>query len=366
MGLCALLSPPAAFTLRIDDEHALGMATARASPVSASSPGSRAPSQRQPPSASRVRGRIREVVLKGPHDASEQRLLLYALNYLRRELGWDGVRAAATLKLPELTISLHDWEHAAVGVEGFDRLLASEQRRGDFRLVLSCSEWLPGTQAAMEVLNRYQRLLPLPRDYVPMPRLAGVLAVQQLLFRGRRQNPREPLDVAHDTWRWLLRLSCHASPALQLAALFHDAAPSPPAESAEPWSSELRALGSVRAACRGLEPLALPQPVILRMSQLILQLDDAAAEPDAELMLLRDARDLAFFSSSSDHTLDEQGTAQTFITVTHCLQRMSDAAVCLALTTRQPPLIEQIIESALDSREEPEWEAPAGAAQRWR
>jgi hypothetical protein len=43
---------------------------------------------------------------------------------------------------------------------------------------------------------------------------------------------------------------------------------------------------------------------------------------------------------------------------------MSEAAIGLALTTRQPPLIEQIIESALDAREGPEWDTPMGAARR--
>lgn len=310
-----------------------------------------------------MRGRIREVVLKGRPEPSEQRLLLYALSYLRRELAWDGIRARGLHKLPELTISLHDWEYAAVGLDGFDRLLASVQKHGDFRLVLTCSEWLPGAQRALEVLNRYQRLLPLPLDYQPMPKLAGILAVQRLLYRGRHSNGRQPLDAAHDTWRWLLRLSSSASPGLQLAALFHDVVCGPELDSSEPWARDERALASVRAACRALEPLALPQPIVLRMSQLILQLDDEG-EQDAELGLLRDARDLAFFSSASNRTLDERGTAQTFITVTSCLQRMSESAIGLALTTRQPPLIEQIIESALDAREGSEWDAPAGAAGR--
>ena len=318
--------------------------------VSASTPGSLPSGRPRAFSASTLRGHIREVVLRGEQSPEEQRLLLYALSYLRRELAWDGVRARAAFKLPEVKISLHDWQHAAASLDGFDRLLASVRKQGDFRLVLSCTDWLAGSHAALEVLNRYQRLLPLPLDYEPLPKLAGVLAVHQLLHGSRPD--RYQLDHAQDVWRWLLRLTSGASPGLQLAALFHDAGSDPdPKGGAQPaeWAREERALASVRLACRALEPLALPQPMIMHMSRLILQLDDER-EVDDELTLLRDARDLTFFSSTSHRTLDEHGTVQTFTAVTNRLQRMSETAVCLALMTRQPPLIEQIIETTLDAR----------------
>jgi hypothetical protein len=205
----------------------------------------------------------------------------------------------------------------------------------------------------MEVLNRYQRLLPLPSHYVAMPKLAGVLAVHQLLHRGRPGAMRPLPDPGLDAWRWLLRLSTTPSPALELASLFVDVADSRAAdEETAGWAHEQRALASVRLACQALEPLALAQSTLFRMSELILRVQiEPSAATDPEVLLLRDARDLAFFSTGSDRALDEQGAGQAFITVTSCLQRMSEKAICLALTTRQPPLIEQIIESTLESRQ---------------
>lgn len=301
-----------------------------------------------------ARGKVREVLLRGESNRVEQRLLLYALSYLRRELAWDDIRAQAAFKLPEVTISLHDWQHAAASLDGFDRLLASVRARGDFRLVLTCSDWLGGAHAALEVLNRYQRLLPLPLDYEPIPKLAGVLAVQRLLYGAGPPENRVLADAAQDTWRWLLRLAKNASPGLQLAALFHDVGAegreTPEGTEVTQRSPEERALYGVRMACRALEPVALPQPVVMHMSRLLLLLDDEHAQ-EPELSLLRDARDLTFFSSTSSRVLSERGIGNTFVTVTSCLHRMSEAAVCLMLATRQPPLVEQIIENTLDARE---------------
>jgi hypothetical protein len=315
-------------------------------PVPASASGSQTGRKRPSESAIGQRGAIREVVLRCNGDRLEQRLLLYALSYLRRELAFDGILARATQSLPDVTIALGDWQHQEASLGGYDRLIENVRRQGDFCLVLSSRDWLEGVQSAFEVLNRFQRLLPLPAGYEPMPKLNGVLAVHRLLHQSQQGRAPHALTTALDAWRWTLRLNARPSVALQLAALFHDATGGQ--ESSVPdeaWQRDDLVLQNVRLACQALEPLSLPAPVTLGMAELLVRRD----EPDVkgEPAMLRDALDLAFFGTGSARYLAVHGTARTYSKVAHCLSRMSSEASCLALMTRQPPLISDMIEAVL-------------------
>jgi hypothetical protein len=317
--------------------------------VPASASGSQTGRKRASESSSgHQRGAIREVLLRCKPDRLEQRLLLYALSYLRREMGFDGIVAGPTLTLPEVTIGLGDWQHENAKLTGFDRLIESVRRGGEFRLVMWSRDWLDGAQSAIEVLNRYQRLMPLPNDYEAMPKLNGVLAVHRLLHQPEQGAAPPVLARALDAWRWTLRLNPRPSPGLQLAALFHDVGTAGSGRSSpdEGWRREDLALGNARVACQALEPLALPQSSTLHMADLLLRLIEPNLEGDAAT--LRDALDLTFFGSESVHYLSEHGTAKTFSKVAQCLARMSSEATCLALMTRQPPLISEMIEDVLD------------------
>lgn len=222
-------------------------------------------------------GTIREVVLLGLPQAQEQNFLREAARYLERQFGVK-MRPRAVGELQELKIDLATWSHPRASLEGFDRLFESVRKRGDFRLTLTARDWLAGAQSAVELLNRYQRLLPISK--LRARALAG--RFQALSAPGASGDASPETTYAHDTWRWAVRLSASLSPGQ---------------------------LGSTR--------------------------------------LLQDAHDLAFFSNGSVQYLQQYGVAATYGKVRRCLLRMSDEAICHALTTRQPVLISQMIEETL-------------------
>ncbi|RYZ02348.1 MAG: hypothetical protein EOO73_32095 [Myxococcales bacterium] len=273
-------------------------------------------------------GTIREVHLKSGSSPLEQRLALYASSCLQRQLRCERIRVAPKGRLPELTIALAHWQHERANVTAFDRLLDKVAADGDFRLVLWSRDWLDGVQPAQELLNRYQRFLPLPLDYRPLPRLAEVLSSRRLLTSSR-----DGVDV----WRWLLRSSVHPPRALEIAALFHDALLPIHGNGARVVWSSLTCLGFARAELVEATELA--------------SRSELGESSTPELALLRDARDLCFFSSKSWQFSREHSRAETLAAVKLRLRRMSERAVCLALGTRQPTEVSAMMEEVLDDEE---------------
>lgn len=143
---------------------------------------------------------IREVVLQSRQTPSERYFRQRAVSYLRRQLSCKWIGQSPRLPAPEVVISLEDWQNRFADARSFDRLLSSVRQEGRFRLVIWTRDWLDGLYAAMEVLNRYQRLLPLDREQ-RLPELW------------------DASDEALDAWRWVLRLKPSASRDLQSAAL---------------------------------------------------------------------------------------------------------------------------------------------------
>lgn len=274
---------------------------------------------------------MREVLLRCGSSKLEQRLAAYASSYLQRQLRSRCIRLEAKRSLPELTVALPNWQNAQIDVLGFDRLFDKVSSDGDFRLVLWSRDWLEGVQAALELLNRYQRLLPLPVDYRPLPRVQEALNARRLLTTSR---------AGHDAWRWLLRLSSQPKPALELATLFHDVLTPTHDNGARATWSALGCLGFSRAALLQATELATRS-----------ELGDGST---VELALLQDARDLCFFSGQSYHFLREHGHAATEERLRQLLGRMSSRAVCLALATRQPPAISSMMDELLDDEPAPD------------
>jgi len=284
---------------------------------------------------------IREIVLRGMAAPGEQYHLHRAQLCLRRELRCDVVRTVPGALVPELGLSLGDWQNARANVLSFDRLLESVRRQGDFRLVLSSRRWLYGAQPALQILNRYQRFLPLPGNLVAMPELSRVLEAHSAAFAGQ---PPAVIARSLDVWRWTLRLGREPAAAVQLAALFGEL-PSEPASPAKSGTFVLHTrarLGSARAAEDALKHLALPSAILSRTADLIAS--SGASPRDAEQALLRDARDVSFFSLGSWAYLRDHGPAATERHVHALLGRMGNVAVCLSRMTRQPREIRDMIE----------------------
>ena len=146
---------------------------------------------------------IREIVLQGRSSPSERYFRQRAASYLQHHVGCRHIRLSPQLPAPEVVISLADWQNRFADARSFDRLLKSVGKEGRFRLVIWTRDWLDGAYTALEVLNRYQRLLPLTREQ-------------------RLPEVRDATDEALDVWRWVLRLKPNASLDLQCAALVGD------------------------------------------------------------------------------------------------------------------------------------------------
>lgn len=281
-------------------------------------------------------GAIKEIVLRCSSSRTERNLALYAASYLQRQLRCDRIRLHGQRELPDALVALPHWQDPRADIHNFDRLFEQLQREGDFRLVLWSRDWLEGVQPALELLNRYQRLLPLPLDYRPLRHLPELLSERRALATDFRAES----GADEDAWRWLLRLAPHPSRSLELAALFHDLL--------VPEHDN-----HTRAVCNTLECHGFRRSDILRMTELLSHAERRDAF-DPELTSLRDARALSFFSTQSWRYFRERGHAATHQKLRELLGSMSNRALCLALATRQPPDVSLMMEDILDTESVPD------------
>lgn len=274
---------------------------------------------------------IRRVLLRGLLLPNEQRLLMDAQSSLQSELRCEAIAVREQLAAPEVCVGLQDWARGDVG--GFDRLFASLRKEGGLQLVLWSRSWLEGSRHALELLTRYQRYLPLPLDAALLPNLAEILVAHRRLHTAEQACTCSSYECSLDTWRWVLRLDPLAQPALQLAALFSASG----RQGAPHFAHALQLLMFDRRQQDTLTRLLLEQP--------------RSSEHDGRV--LNDARWLSFFSVSSWHYLRERGHEATWRRVVEAVRSMSDGALCLALMTRQPPAIAEMLDQLLGESAEP-------------
>jgi hypothetical protein len=177
-----------------------------------------------------------------------------------------------------------------------------------------------------QVLTRYQRLLPYAGWAEPS--VSRALRRHRALFDLNKPLVRADYDHALDTWRWTLRLDPGASPALQLAALFHDIERlrSEPDQRIEHLASDYCAFKQSHArsgallSAEILEQCGLATALVERVQHLI----DHHESPgdDNELAALNDADALSFFSLNSWGFVRYFGLAHTRTKVAYTLSRM--------------------------------------------
>ncbi|MBC7172375.1 MAG: hypothetical protein H5U40_08120, partial [Polyangiaceae bacterium] len=143
--------------------------------------------------------------------------------------------------------------------------------------------------------------------------------------------------AALDVWQWTLRLAPRAGLALQLAAVFRDAA------LAAAGASESRPLAKLRSL---LSAAAVPTLTTRRACALLAPLDD---RKDEERATLEDAAALSFFSRRSDRTLLTLGVEAMREEARLALHRLRPAARLRLLHIRLLPQVWRIVEETLRS-----------------
>jgi hypothetical protein len=239
------------------------------------------------------------------------------------------VRITCCVSAPSLRVSLANWQSPELDLLRLDSdVHRHETADGGMSLELSSDH--DDVTFYEQVLTRYQRLLPFAQPTDPV--VARVLARHRALFDLTK--PLVLADYAHalDTWRWTLRLDRGASPALQLAALFHDVErlQSEPDERVEHLAPDYRAFKRAHAhsgASLGADILAecrLTPDVVEHVRHLIAHHE--APGRDAELATLNDADALSFFSLNSWGFIEYFGPAHSRAKVAYTLRRMRPAA----------------------------------------
>jgi hypothetical protein len=231
---------------------------------------------------------IQTVTLRAVPTLSQIHCRQRAGSYLRRNLPWLPLDVPAAAELPVLRLNLGNWQHPSARIPNFDRLFRRLDQGGNFRLVLWSHDWLAGTHSAYELLNRYQALLPAP----PGARTS----LLDLLPANLTGEPELEHRRRIDTWCWLRRLRPCPSETLERAALL-------------------------------------------------------GGRPDlGDERVLSDAGDLAFFNVASWWFLEHREQPVVWSELFLRVARMSEDALCLALSTRQPPAITRMLEGILDTR----------------
>jgi hypothetical protein len=252
-----------------------------------------------------------------------------ALGHVLNELG-AAPEIAGVARGDALVIALSGWSSCHADLLELDSLLHNrEDRDAPFGLVVVSNG--PGQERALlQVLTRYQRLLPLENQ--PTSPVRTALLAHRALFDLKKPLVRADYDHALDTWRWLLRIYPAASIALQLAALFHDVERllAETDVRVEHLAADYQGFKNAHArvgarlAARALSAANVSQEVVARAKALIEEHE--APREDPELMALNDADALSFFSLNAWGFVEYFGLEHTRKKVAYTLRRMSPAA----------------------------------------
>lgn len=227
------------------------------------------------------------------------------------------------------TVSLRDWLAPRSDVLKWDWYLNERARSRD--CCLTIDDAVPDAAAALEqLLTRCQRLLPFEQPIER--RVQRVLHAHRTLFDLTKPLVAADYDHALDTWRWLLRLDLGASPALQLAGLFHDverleSEPEQRIEHLAPSYQDFKTAHARAGASRAasvLDSAGLPRALVTR-TQWLIESHETPGD-DEELAALNDADGLSFFSLNAWGFAEYFGLEHTRRKVTYTLNRMRPRA----------------------------------------
>jgi hypothetical protein len=253
----------------------------------------------------------------------------------------------------EVMVAAVSWCRPDTDLFVFDRLIHAVEERGSFALRLDVENDCEAPRTALEILTRYQRLLPRLNASSRTPRFTRTLEKHRSLFDLSKPLVRADYDHAIDTWRWVLRLDPAAGAPVQLAALFHDIERlvSESDVRIEHKAHDYHAFKNAHAKAgaeltrKTLAELHWNGVTLARAVELVEKHERGTGDP--ELRLLNDADALSFFSLNSYGFLSYYGAAHTERKVAYTLRRMRPAAREEIRRMRLHPDVEQMVGNAL-------------------
>jgi hypothetical protein len=247
------------------------------------------------------------------------------------------------------SIRIDEWEDPSFDFYRFDDAIDELSAQGDAALAISgpCNGLVRG---ALEVMTRCQRCI------MRTNQGSATAFFRRLLVSHREihdiQKPLVLADFRHalDTWQWVLRLSAEASPAVQLAALFHDVERlfSEGDVRVEHHAADYQVFKDAHAKrgselARSLLSSVGTEPTLVEAVIALIEHHERPGE-DAALALLNDADALSFFSLNSGGYLDYFGAAQTQRKVRYTLGRIRPSNLWRLETVRLRPEIRELYE----------------------
>lgn len=243
---------------------------------------------------------------------------------------------------PNVWIDARVWSSLDADLLAFDRTMHEVEDLGQPICLGLCGLERERMEPILQILTRYQRLLPYP---VPVTLEPGLLEFHRSLFDLRKPLVRADYDHSLDTWRWLLYIENDASLALQLAALYHDverlwseadARTEQNARNYVEFKRQHAKAGAERVAAL-LDGVGIAPHVIERVRELIARHEEPNEDP--ELAALNDADALSFFSLNGWGFYRYFGPEHTRTKVNFTLRRMRPNARRELPKLRQHPAI---------------------------
>jgi hypothetical protein len=242
-----------------------------------------------------------------------------------------------------LGLSEREWRAEPLDFHAWDARILRLQHQPRWLGIALDGATVSGSQNVVEILTRYQRLVPRTNAASQSAGFGALLAEHRALHDLSKPPMRADYEHALDVWQWVLRLEPRASEALQLAALFHDIERlfSAADVGREQEASDYQALKDMHArigasvARRVLMRSGLEPETAQRVAILIQHHErPCAGLRSEELALLADADALSFFSLSSPAFADHYGPAHARKKVRYSLLRMTERARQRLLTVR--------------------------------
>jgi hypothetical protein len=268
---------------------------------------------------------------------------------------------------PAVRIEEERWLRSDADLYAWDNAVCALHEQPGWIIVNPSDGQAVQPQTLIEIMTRYQRLLPRTNSHSLARPFVRILAAHRQLHDLSKPLVRADYDHALDVWQWVLRLAPDASLSLQLAALFHDIERlvSESVEHIEQHAPDYRAYKDAHARAgaslthRCLRHKGIPSRVLGQVEALIRAQEsstaqsaaprsDAAAESEQasvaplsseavsaegtsrslqeESAILREADALSFFSLNSPSFADHYGPFHTQKKVRHALSRLSTAS----------------------------------------